>query len=62
MGEPVLAGEPVGEVAERPYRDPRTPDDALAELRRCTATQFDERVVDTVCTIVQTRELQRSAA
>ena len=49
-------------VAERPYRDPRTPDEALAELRRCTATQFDERVVDTVCTIVQARELQRSAA
>lgn len=30
---------------KRPYRDPMTVDDALAELDRCCGTQFDERVV-----------------
>jgi diguanylate cyclase (GGDEF)-like protein len=33
-------------TAERPYRAALTPQDALAELRRCAGTQFDPRVVE----------------
>jgi diguanylate cyclase (GGDEF)-like protein len=31
-------------LSGRPYREPRSPDEALAELRRCSGTQFDARV------------------
>jgi two-component system cell cycle response regulator len=31
---------------ERSYRDPLSPQEALAELRRCAGTQFDARLVD----------------
>lgn len=31
---------------QRPYRDPVSPDEALAELRRNSGTQFDPRVVE----------------
>jgi diguanylate cyclase (GGDEF)-like protein/putative nucleotidyltransferase with HDIG domain len=30
----------------RPYQQPRTPNQAIAELRRCAGTQFDPAVVD----------------
>jgi diguanylate cyclase (GGDEF)-like protein len=33
-------------TADRPYRVAMMPQDALAELRRCSGTQFDPRVVD----------------
>lgn len=33
-------------TAERPYRPARSPEEALAELRRCAGAQFDPRVVD----------------
>jgi len=33
-------------TAGRPYREPFTPAEALDELRRCSGTQFDPRVVD----------------
>jgi two-component system, cell cycle response regulator len=33
-------------ISDRPYRAARTPDEAVAELRRCAGTQFDEIVVD----------------
>jgi HD-GYP domain-containing protein (c-di-GMP phosphodiesterase class II) len=33
-------------VTSRPYRDERPRHDALAELHRCTGSQFDPRVVD----------------
>jgi diguanylate cyclase (GGDEF)-like protein len=33
-------------ISDRPYRSGITPNDALAELRRCAGTQFDPRVVE----------------
>ena len=33
-------------TAPRPYRAAGTPEDALAELRRCAGTQFDPDVVE----------------
>lgn len=33
-------------TTDRPYRAARTVEEALAELRRCSGTQFDPRVVD----------------
>jgi len=33
-------------TADRPYRAALTPQDALAELRRCAGSQFDPRVVE----------------
>jgi diguanylate cyclase (GGDEF)-like protein len=44
-------------VSDRPYRDGRTVDDALAELRRCAGTQFDAAVVDAFAAVVAEREL-----
>jgi HD-GYP domain-containing protein (c-di-GMP phosphodiesterase class II) len=32
-------------VWDQPYRSARTFEDALAELRRCSGTQFDPKVV-----------------
>lgn len=33
-------------TSQRPYSSPMTPEDAIAELRRCAGTQFDPVVVD----------------
>lgn len=33
-------------ISSRPYADPKSADQALAELRRCSGTQFDPAVVD----------------
>jgi HD-GYP domain-containing protein (c-di-GMP phosphodiesterase class II) len=35
-------------TTDRPYRDARTPAEALAELQRCAGTQFDPQVVDAI--------------
>jgi HD-GYP domain-containing protein (c-di-GMP phosphodiesterase class II) len=39
-------------TTDRPYREARSPEEALAELRRCAGTQFDPRVVDAVDAVV----------
>ncbi len=38
----------------RPYKDPRTHGEAVAELRRCKGTQFDPNVVETFLSVVDT--------
>ena len=44
-------------TAGRPYRPPRTADEALAELQRESGAQFDPAVVDAWCTAYATRSL-----
>jgi diguanylate cyclase (GGDEF)-like protein len=39
-------------VSKRPYREPRSVDDALAELNRCVGTQFDERCVEALARVL----------
>jgi two-component system, cell cycle response regulator len=36
-------------VSDRAYRPARTPQEAVAELRRCAGTQFDPAVVEAFC-------------
>jgi two-component system cell cycle response regulator len=40
---------------ERPYRPARTPAEAIAELLRCSGTQFDPEVVDALVAVVEAR-------
>jgi diguanylate cyclase (GGDEF)-like protein len=40
-------------LSERPYRAARPQDEALAELRRCSGTQFHPRVVEALCAVVE---------
>jgi len=37
----------------RPYKATRTHTEAVAEIRRCAVTQFDSRVVEIFCRIVE---------
>lgn len=49
-------------VAGRPYREAIDPDSALAEIRRCSGTQFDPRVVAAMERALETGVLQHAAA
>jgi HD-GYP domain len=50
-------------TSDRPYRDALTVDEAIAELRRCSGTQFDPVVVDAFLTVLEgRRETWASAA
>ena len=40
-------------VTDRSYRAGRTPEEAIAELRRCAGTQFDPRVVSAATTALE---------
>jgi len=49
-------------VTKRSYNIPRTPEDALQELRRCAGTQFDPQVVSAMVSVLRrTGYLARSA-
>ena len=39
-------------TSDRPYRDARTPAEAVAELRRCAGRQFDPHVVELLCNVL----------
>jgi HD-GYP domain-containing protein (c-di-GMP phosphodiesterase class II) len=41
----------VAMTSELPYRAARTPEAAVEELRRCSGTQFDAEVVETLITV-----------
>jgi len=49
-------------VSGRPYCPPRTVEEALAELRRCTSTQFDPEVVEALVEVVCRQRAIRPAA
>ena len=44
-------------TSTRAYREGMEVEDALAELRRCSGTQFDPTVVDALCGLVERGEL-----
>jgi diguanylate cyclase (GGDEF)-like protein len=39
-------------TSKRPYREARSPAEAVAELRRCAGGQFDEQVVSLLCSVL----------
>jgi len=49
-------------TSDRPYRQARGINEAIAELRRGRGTQFDPQVVDAVCSIVEQDEIEPLAA
>ena len=42
-------------IADRPYRDARTVEEAVTEIRRCAGSQFDPVVVDAFCSVMDDR-------
>jgi two-component system cell cycle response regulator len=42
-------------IADRPYRDGRSVEEAIVEIRRCAGTQFDPAVVDAFCSVMDDR-------
>jgi HD-GYP domain-containing protein (c-di-GMP phosphodiesterase class II) len=49
-------------VSNRSYRTAMTADEALAELRRCAGTQFDDRVVEAFAQVLGRPSQTRRAA
>ncbi|MCY3021441.1 MAG: HD domain-containing protein [Planctomycetota bacterium] len=47
-------------VAKRSYNVPKTPEEALAELRRCSGTQFDPQVVSAAAVVLRRNGLLAS--
>ena len=43
-------------TTQRPYNRPRSVSEAIEELRRCAATQFDPAVVETFAEVLVTAE------
>jgi HD-GYP domain-containing protein (c-di-GMP phosphodiesterase class II) len=43
-------------TSSRPYHEPLDRAGAVAELRRCAGTQFDPRVIETLCLVLATEE------
>jgi HD-GYP domain-containing protein (c-di-GMP phosphodiesterase class II) len=39
-------------TTKRPYRDPLSIEEALAEMKRCSGTQFDPDVVEVLTRVV----------
>ncbi len=47
-------------ISPRPYREPVTISEALQELRRCRGSQFDPRIVDAFCALIDSRAPRRA--
>jgi len=43
-------------TSDRPYRVASTEEQVIAELRRCAGSQFEPRLVDTLCAVLEARE------
>lgn len=48
-------------VSDRPYRRGRSPEEAIEELRRCSGTQFDPRVVDALISVLDQADAEETA-
>lgn len=49
-------------IGQRPYNEPLSPEDAMAELERCAGSQFDPQVVGMFCEEVRARILREQDA
>ncbi len=47
-------------ISPRPYREPVTISEALQELRHCRGSQFDPRIVDAFCALIDARTTRRT--
>jgi len=49
-------------TSDRPYRKAATQEEAFAELRRCSGTQFDAELVERMIEVVTARDQSRNKA